>query len=65
MRERERVCVRRIIIMENELKDIRAHMMITKKKIITLARSQVIMENDLNMKELPKDLEILNPVFMN
>jgi hypothetical protein len=51
--------------MENELKDIRAHMMITKKKIITLARSQVIMENDLNMKELPKDLEILNPVFMN
>jgi hypothetical protein len=59
------VCVRRIIIMENELKDIRAHMMITKKKIITLARSQVIMENDLNMKELPKDLEILNPVFMN
>jgi hypothetical protein len=63
--ERERVCVRRIIIMENELKDIRAHMMITKKKIITLARSQVIMENDLNMKELPKDLEILNPVFMN
>jgi len=65
VRERERVCVRRIIIMENELKDIRAHMMITKKKIITLARSQVIMENDLNMKELPKDLEILNPVFMN
>lgn len=59
------MCVRRIIIMENELKDIRAHMMITKKKIITLARSQVIMENDLNMKELPKDLEILNPVFMN
>ena len=33
--------------------------------IISFALTQVIMENDLNMKELPKDLEILNPVFMN
>jgi len=29
------------------------------------ARSQVMLENELNKKELPKDMEILNPVFMN
>merc|ERR1712216_447010 len=35
------------------------------KEKVKEARDQVIMENELNRKELPKDLEILNPVFMN
>jgi len=32
---------------------------------IKAARDQVIMENELNQKELPPDVKILNPVFMN
>lgn len=35
------------------------------KEKVKAARDQVIMENELNKKELPPDLEILNPVFMN
>lgn len=35
------------------------------KEKVKAARDQVILENELNKKELPKDLEILNPVFMN
>jgi len=29
------------------------------------ARDQVIYENELNLKELPPDVKVLNPVFMN
>mmetsp|Transcript_61597 Transcript_61597/g.151619 ORF Transcript_61597/g.151619 Transcript_61597/m.151619 type:complete len:294 (+) Transcript_61597:37-918(+) len=32
---------------------------------VSAARAQVIEENELNLKEMPKDLPILNPVFMN
>ena len=32
---------------------------------VKAARDQVVLENELNKKELPMDLEILNPVFMN
>mmetsp|Transcript_41091 Transcript_41091/g.84059 ORF Transcript_41091/g.84059 Transcript_41091/m.84059 type:complete len:119 (+) Transcript_41091:3-359(+) len=32
---------------------------------VKAAREQVIAENELNQKEMPKDITILNPVFMN
>jgi len=35
------------------------------KEKVAAARQQVITENELNQKELPKDMQILNPVFMN
>jgi hypothetical protein len=32
---------------------------------VSAARKQVIEENELNKKELPSDMTILNPIFMN
>ena len=32
---------------------------------VAAARAQVIEENELNQKEFPKDMTIINPIFMN
>jgi len=61
-KDKQKFILKALTSARDKLDSFLAYMPVAKVKE---ARNQVIFENDLNKKELPKDMEILNPVFMN